>query len=209
MKDYIILMADIVDSRNANQMELMQLFKKIVEQINSENQNQLLSPLTITLGDEFQGVIKNLEVAVKLIFAIQEKIIKLNADFELRYVICEGEIETSINTELAYGMLGEGLTKARELLDINKSTNYNYTVSLNNKAKTDALNSCFIVFQSIIEGWNLKRDTELIIKFIELDDYKIIADQLQKTRSQIWKRRKSLRIDDYVAIKSVISYIAK
>jgi len=54
----------------------------------------------------------------------------------------------------------------------------------------------------------LKKDHELIRKFLELRDYKLVAEILGKTRSQIWKRHKNLKIEPYFASKQVTQYIA-
>jgi hypothetical protein len=208
MKDYIILMADIVDSRNKNQNELMVNFKKVTNEVNSSNKSILLSPMTITLGDEFQGIVNSLESAIQLIFFIEEKIIQERTGFKLRYVLFEGAIDTPINKKVAYGMLGDGLTRARETLSDIKNTNHRYYFNLRNQEASDALINSMFIYQNIIDDWKVNKDYNLIAKFIELKDYKQVADELGKTRSQIWKRQKSLRIDEYIAIKSVINYIA-
>lgn len=209
MKDYIILMADIINSGEKNSKQLMVDFQNVVVDINQQNKSLLLSPLTITLGDEFQGIAKNIKSAISLLFLLQEKIIKLGAHFKLRYVIVEGAIDTPINENIAYGMLGEGLTKARKLLEASKSEDENYHFELKDAKKSEALTHSLYLYQSIVDGWNLERDEELLNGFIELDDYKKVAEKLGKTRSQIWKRRKSLQIAEYFSVKKVINYIAE
>ena len=208
-KDYIILMADIVGSSNNDQKKLMGDFKNLTREINSDYKQDLLSPMTITLGDEFQGVVKNVSAAIGLIFSIEEKIIQRNTGFKLRYVLFEGAIDTPINKEIAYGMLGDGLTKAREALEEIKGTNYRYYLNINNKKTGEALRNSMFIYQSMIDDWNTGKDYDLITKFIELKDYKEVARELGKSRSQIWKREKSLKIEEYFSIKSVISYLAE
>lgn len=209
MKDYIILMADIVDSRKNDQKELMNNFKKLTSEVNLKNKNILLSPMTITLGDEFQGIIKSLVSAIELIFFIEETIIQQHVGFKLRYVLFEGAIDTPINEAIAHGMLGEGLTKAREALEGNKNTNCRYYFNLKNTKASKALTQSMFLYQSIIDDWNVSKDYHLITKFIELKDYKKVAENLGKSRSQIWKREKSLKIEEYFSIKSIINYIAE
>jgi len=208
-KDYIIVMADIVDSRNFPQNKLMKSFKKITDEINHEKKNILISPITITLGDEFQCIVKSVEAGIELIMAIDEKRLHEMADFKLRYVLVEGNIETPINHEIAYGMLGEGLTMAREQLVEYKTSYHRYTIHLNNAKKSEALANSLIVYQNIIDSWNIDKDYSLITRFLELKDYKLVADEMGKTRSQIWKREKSLNLEAYFSIKQVINYIAE
>jgi hypothetical protein len=70
-------MADIItSSNNAKQASLMKEFKQLVKKLNSTFSENVLSPLTITLGDEFQGVIKDISSAVTLIIFAEEQIIK-------------------------------------------------------------------------------------------------------------------------------------
>ncbi len=208
MTDYIILMADIIRSGKKNQKKLMVNFRGVIDDVNNENKHLLLSPMTITLGDEFQAIAKNVPSAIELLFLVQEKTIQHKADFKLRYVIVEGAIDTPINTKIAHGMLGEGLTKARKLLETSKDDFKNYNFELTDAKKSTALGNSLFLYQSIVESWKVNRDQELITTFLALDDYKLVAEKLDKTRSQIWKRRKSLRIDEYTAVKATINYIA-
>jgi hypothetical protein len=209
MKDYFILMADIVDSRRSDQNKLMTNFKIIINETNHKNNELMLSPLTITLGDEFQGVVNSVKAAIKLMFFIEEKIIHLDAGFKLRYVLVEGKIDTPINKNVAYEMLGDGLTQAREALNVHKKSNIRYYFNLRNECKSEALVNSMFLYQSIVDDWKISKDYDLINKFIKLRDYKLVAEQLGKTRSQIWKREKSLKIEEYFSVKSVINYIAE
>lgn len=202
-------MADIIDSRNADQNRLMDAFRRVVREVNAGNREKLLSPMTITLGDEFQGIVQDVNAAIELIFMIEEKIIEERSGFKLRYVIYEGAIETPINENIAYGMMGTGLTNARQALEETKSSNYRYFFNLQNKKTSIALIKSMFVYQSIIDDWKIDKDYNLIAKFIKYKDYKKVADNLGKTRSQIWKREKSLKIEEYFSIKSVINYIAE
>jgi SatD family protein len=208
-KDFIIVMADIVDSRNMQQNKLMKSFKKITDEINYEKKDILLSPIAITLGDEFQCVVKNVEAGIELMLAIDEKKLYEMADFKLRYVLVEGVIETPINHDIAYGMLGKGLTMAREALIEYKNSYHRYSIQLNNIRKSEALANSLIVYQNIIDSWKMEKDYLLIARFLELKDYKLVADEMGKTRSQIWKREKSLNLEAYFSIKQVINYIAE
>ena len=207
-RDHIILMADIVDSRRSDQNELMSTFKKLTAEVNLKHKKKLLSPITITLGDEFQCIVKDISKAVTLILELEEKLVVSQAGFKLRYVLYEGIIDTPINQDIAYGMLGEGLTKAREALENSKQTNIRYSFHLRKQQAAAALTASLSIYQSITDDWKLEKDHALISKFIELQDYKLVAAALGKTRSQIWKRHKNLKIEPYFAVKQVTQYIA-
>lgn len=199
-----VLMADIQDSGLKNSINIMDFFRQIVDDSNAIFKKNIDSPLTITLGDEFQGVVKNVLNAIRIIYYIEEFIVKNNINFKLRYVINDGKIDTEINPVRSYEMLGQGLTDARQQLNELKKTKSRFFISLSNEPKSRILNESFIVYQGIIDGWNIKKDYELLTKFIDLEDYKKVALSINKDKSQVWKRNKNLNIDSYFAIKRVI-----
>jgi len=208
-KEHYILMADVVSSRSKDQKQLMEDFKIITEAINYKHSKKLKSPLTITLGDEFQGITKDVNAALQIIFSLDEEILIRGAGFKLRYVLLEGQIDTPINDKIAYGMLGEGLTNARKALQEAKLTKNRYHIILKNSEMSKALTNSFIIYQGLTDDWKIVRDRELLTEFLKGNDYKIVADELGKTRSQIWKREKSLKINEYIATKEVINYITR
>lgn len=204
-----ILMADIIHSSGQDAKALQFDFKYDVDKINSEFSKKILSPLTITLGDEFQGVIKDLKTCIEIIFAFEENILLFESKYELRFVVQRGIIETAINPTIAHGMLGDGLSKARKNLANLKRDEKRYFFDTNLKAKSEALNAAFSVYQEIYKNWEKPEEKKLAYLFIENNDYKYVATKTGKTRSQIWKREKSLNISAYFSIKKVIKYLGK
>lgn len=208
-KKYWILMADIIDSDSKPKNELMTSMSSIVSQINSIFGNKILSPLTITLGDEFQGVISTSKSCIDIIIEIEERLLKATLQYRLRYVVLHGQIDTAINEKMAYQMLGSGLTKARKLIEEMKKLSSRFTFQGISKPKDAVINQSFIVYQNIIDSWSRQDERLLASEFITHRDYKIVAEKTNKTRSQIWKREQSLRMDAYFAIKNVIQYLTK
>jgi len=201
---HFILMADIIDSGIYNQKELMVDFKQVINEANNKFKTNLISPLTITLGDEFQGLADSLISAISIIIYIEEQFICKGKGIYLRYVLNYGLIETNINTKIAYEMLGKGLTDARKkLLELKKEKSRFY-ISSQNETINKILNDSFLILQNIISEWDPTKDYFLISKFLSLKDYKIIAKNLHKERSLIWKREKSLNIKSYLAIQNII-----
>ena len=208
MKQFI-LMADVISSGQKKQNQLMVDFKDLVHEINHTYKSEILSPLTITLGDEFQGIPKDLATSIKIILSLEENIIHKKLNFQLRYILHQGEIETPINTEIAYEMLGSGLTNARLMLNDLKEEKFRFKIAIENKLQNNVLNNAFKIFENIVQKWNLKSDFELVSNFIKFHDYKVVAEKLKKTRSQIWKREKTLNIESYNATKNIIQLITE
>lgn len=205
-KSYYILMADIISSRHSNQQQLMLDFKEIATAIKRKHGKKFLSPITITLGDEFQSVLPTLEDAINIVIQTEELIIKKEKKFKLRYTLTEGKIDTPINHKTGYGMMGEGLTRARENLTALKEIKNRFYVSLRNTSVATTINNCFVIYQGLVDRWNLKKDAALITALIEKKDYKTVAALLQKDRSLIWKRNRNLKIDLYISLKQIIHH---
>ena len=199
-------MADVIDSRSKDSKELMMHFKQLVVRIRRKHRGKFLSPLTITLGDEFQGIVKTFEIAVDIIFSIEEELIKMGKDIKLRYIVEYGSIETNINSRVAYEMLGKGLTDAREHLNASKKDKeVRVVIFLKDDAYSKAMEKLFFVLTSIYDKWKLN-DYYLIEAFLEFKSYLMVSKALSINRSQVWKRQKTLMIKEYFALKESIQY---
>jgi hypothetical protein len=207
MKNYI-LMADIIKSSKYNSNILIQEFKEISENINSKLKRHFYSPITITLGDEFQCVVKSLIKGIEVIFNFEEQILKYREKFKLRYVLNYGEIDTPINPDNAYEMLGIGLSAARETLGKLKKGKKRFFIKHENEELSKKLNLALFIYQSCINGWK-EKDYVIVSSFIKNRDYKVVAKHLKKDVSLMWKREKSLKIKEYFAIKELILLLAK
>jgi hypothetical protein len=208
MNRYYILMADIIGSRKKNSNLMMKDFCKLIAKINIGYQNNFLSPLTITLGDEFQSVVKSLSAGIEIIFAIEEVILEREMDFKLRYVLYFGSIDTKVNRKIAYGMFGAGLTESRHLLEGNKTKRSRFLISTDKNDLSEKLMLALGMLQSILDGWSLK-ERRIVKEFLLYDDYKKIAKRLKKDVSLLWRRRKSLKIEEFQMIKKLIRLLVE
>ena len=199
-------MADIVNSRHKQPNILIKEFKNSINIINNKYSKNILSPLTITLGDEFQGVFGELETAVAAIFDLEEIIIKNNYDYKLRYVLNIGKIQTPINNDIAYEMLGEGLTVARSILNENKKDNIRFSFHYDKNKNQDIINDAFSIYQSFIDDWKPK-DTATVSEFLKHDNYRIVSEIIKTDPSSAWRRKKSLKINEYNRIKKIIIHL--
>lgn len=182
-------------------------FKKIVNAVNAQNNRAILSPLTITLGDEFQGVVKSARSGLQIILDIESQLIKLKSPFRLRYVLLEGDIQTSLNKKVAYEMLGAGLTSAREQLVTIKTSRTRFLVSLKNQQLTDTLNLLFVIFQGISDKWT-RAQRKVVSVLLEVDDYRQAAERLKKDPTVIWRRKRSLMIEEFNSVRKLILKVA-
>ncbi|QNX09457.1 hypothetical protein IC784_04505 [Acinetobacter seifertii] len=207
MKTQYILMADIIDSREKDELILMWQFKDLVHDINYIYRNKISSPLTITLGDEFQGIISDLENLIQILFYIEEQIIKRGFIFKLRYAVSESDIDhINLNTYASYGMLSEGLIKTREALNHGKKykSRFNFLLKNMDEKKALKLELLFSCYQAKIDSWDIK-DKDIIKEYLDNNrDYKGIASVLNMYDSTIWKKLNRLDIETYINLKRLI-----
>lgn len=205
MKTFIF-MADVLDSRKHAPAQLAQQLRLLVEQAQIQFSHAIRSPLTITLGDEFQGVINTLPDALHLMVWFEEKRIQQALPFKLRMLVHQGEIETTINSNIAYGMLGQGLTDAREHLQSMKKSNHRFWVSglIDKPEKEGVLNHTLSIYQNLVESWT-PTEAQFAASFMKNDDYKWVALQSGKSPSTTWRRRKNLNMDSYFSSKYLLN----
>ena len=92
---HYIIMADIISSRHIKkEQDFMGQFKSLTLKANQQFKSQIISPLTITLGDEFQGIVDTVQTLFELVFFLEEQRIEAGYTFQLRYSLVYGEIET-------------------------------------------------------------------------------------------------------------------
>ena len=201
-------MADIIHSGEQPPVRLMDKFKAVVEFANKKYLASIQSPLTITLGDEFQSIVNSLNGAVDLIIGLEEEIVNQNAGFKLRYVLNQGLVETEINTDTAHGMLGKGLTEARKMLNQQKKKGERFFVSLQNEELGLKANQLFSLYQHFVDGWYAK-DIETASAFINGKKYTEVAKEQGKDESSLWRKEKSMAIKEYNTCKALIREIIR
>lgn len=198
-------MADIIGSRSKASQLIMKQFKDLVNKVNKKYTDAIISPITITLGDEFQGVVNSLTTGIEIIIQIEEMIISQGYSFKLRYVLEYGKIDTKLNKTTSYEMLGEGLIKAREKLNsLKKNKNDRFYFNLMNDDITFIFENIFGIYQSVVDKWG-NRDKELLKNFIKYEDYKLVASKMGKDTSLIWRRQQTLYISNYFRAKLLIA----
>lgn len=108
------LIADIVDSRSVEERRVFQReLKTFLRRISDESPAVYLSPLTITLGDEFQAVYTDFSIVLSDLLRILEFL----APRKLRIALAYDELTTDINPEAALEMDGPAFHRARNCME--------------------------------------------------------------------------------------------
>jgi len=203
MAKYFILMGDVIGSRRYYARELQQQLKNLLSACNQHLKAGILSPYTTTLGDEFQGIAVSLSATAECIFFLEETRIENRHDFGIRYVAHFGEIQTPINKRIAYEMMGPGLTRARALLTDKRRGQPRFYFDLPDKRFAENLTRLCSIIDGLINRWN-RRDYPLISDMLSNPNNEEVAAKHGKNRSQIWKRRKYLLIDEYLLTRTIV-----
>lgn len=115
---YSVINIDIVNSRNLkNRGEVQNTIKKYLNDLNKSYKNILLAPITLTLGDEWQIVLKKPLESYNMLKIIQ--VFLRNIDIEIYAGIGIGDITTEISNDTRE-MDGSAFVFAREALNIAK-----------------------------------------------------------------------------------------
>ena len=124
-----VVIGDIVNSRSlADRGAAQDLFRREVENLNTDYPDQILSPMIVTLGDEFQGVLSSSSKLFLIVHQIQTRLRQQQEDLQIRFGFGLGEIDTEINREAAIGMDGSAFHAARDALERAKSDNRQYAI---------------------------------------------------------------------------------
>lgn len=208
MADASILMGDVSGSGKLPSERLQHALRHIVATVNKTNRGKIQSPLTITLGDEFQGIAKNFRSLVEIIFAIERKCLDADIAVQMHYVGLIGVIETSVNKKVAHGMLGPGLTEARAKLTSKRRDRPDFQFHSNYPREDIILNSIMAAISGLRAQWR-PDDYQLIAAMLESQSDQQIADKFSKNRSQIWKRRKTLMVAEYQSLRNAAIEVAE
>jgi hypothetical protein len=126
-----VIMGDIVDSEKSDSRQaLSRTFNFNITAANRRFRKYLASPLTITLGDEFQGLVINAAKSFEIIADIRINL--LAQGVRCRFVLGTVDLDTKVNPKNAWNMMGDGLAQARAKLNDKRDSNaYRFSMPSN------------------------------------------------------------------------------
>lgn len=194
MNDYIVLIGDIEASKDleeAKRFRVQEQLKKVLTELNSKSQN-IESPYTVTLGDEFQAVFSRADD----IFIHAWKILSALYPVKVRFSIGIGKITTSLNKKQALGMDGPAFHLAREGVEFLKETGFLFKISFQgqNNSVLSALNNSLYLFSDQVRAWNKNRLS--ILYMLEMGkDYKEITKELGISEPAFYKNKEAASLE--------------
>ncbi|MTI00282.1 SatD family protein [Roseibium sp. RKSG952] len=150
-------MGDIVGSSAsadtpARATELNSRFNEAIDQANRANDGTISSPLTITLGDEFQGLCRSLHSGFEVIHHLRLELLK--SGIACRFALGLVTLHTPLNRDRAWNMLGEGLAETRDRLNAKKDPSAYRFVLGRQKPVSDLLDAVGEGLTDMETGWS-------------------------------------------------------
>lgn len=161
-----ILMGDVIQSRQKDSELLWNDLNEIVKNANDKFVIDILSPLQIKIGDEFQVVMKNIASMLQLLYYLN--VYFTYKSIKVRFAIGYGDIETVINSSSANNMMGKGLTETYEILNDKKDPNrYRFYIQENKNIEI-ALNSIGLLLSEIEQMKVSQKQSEYLYRKVVL-----------------------------------------
>jgi len=114
--EYSVLIGDVVKSRSApSQESLLADLQLALDWLNEAREDlEMVQPVSLTVGDEFQGVFAHLNEALRAALLVQ---LHLKGRYDLRFGIGRGEVTTVAPERAPMAQSGEGWWLAREAIE--------------------------------------------------------------------------------------------
>lgn len=193
---HLVLIGDIVASRHASdRAELQRRLKSVLHATNRRRQALLTSPLTVTLGDEFQAVYRRAES----VFADAFSILHALAPVRVRFALAVGEIATPLNRTQALGMDGPAFHEARELLTRLKTSGRFFALAGPRPETTRLANPVLAVLSGQVEGWRETR-LRLLAELLDGASSSALAKTAKITPRAVNKNIRAADLDEWATI---------
>jgi SatD family (SatD) len=177
----IVIIGDIVNSKRISQRSKVQLkLNSIFRKLNDDK--SLLSPYTITLGDEFQAVYNKADLIFNHIWQINSSVYPI----KIRFSLGIGDITTKINRKNAIGMDGPAFYNARSGLLKLKESGFLLFVSADGLPFRELVTQSLLLVSHLSSGWKKTRLNIISLLYNNLNAAEI-AKKLKITDKAVYK----------------------
>jgi hypothetical protein len=205
----LAIIGDIINSKSLTDRQHTQReLRKILERINQRYEDILASNFTITLGDEFQGVLQN---STSLFLIVDEISFQLQP-VKLRIGIGVGTLTTELDPDSSIGADGPAYWKAREAIEfVHKNNDYgraNIHLEVEDPdCSVELINEILKLTALQVSGW---RDSQIEVYKVILQDeildpeqinHQRIAENLGILMSSLTRRFESSGIKRYMSAR--------
>jgi hypothetical protein len=190
------VIGDIVKSRHAeNRHQLQRRIAKQLSQLNRIKDQKLLSPYTLTLGDEFQAVYRKTDRLFRDFFSILHSVYPLR----VRFSVGVGELNTRVNRKRAIGMDGPAFYAARAGVTEMKTSGAIFHVTREGEEIARWINLSLDLISHFTGKWKKNR-LYILHRLLAGDKPRGIAQKASLTRTGVYKNIQAGTLDTVVSI---------
>lgn len=178
----LVLIGDLVASRRSSlRQQLQEQLKGALDELNRDRTG-LISPYTLTLGDEFQVVYDSAD----RLFADCLSISAAVHPVRMRYALSLGDITTELNPDQALGMDGPAFYQARDGIDQLKRSGELFTLAgLPDNEQALAAGGLGL-FSHQLSKWNANR-LHILKRLLQGWRVERIAEELSISEQAVYK----------------------
>lgn len=178
----LVLIGDLVASRRSSlRQQLQEQLKGALDDLNRDRSG-LISPYTLTLGDEFQVVYERAD----RLFADCLSIAAAVHPVRMRFAISLGDISTELNPEQALGMDGPAFYQARDGIDALKRSGELFTLAGLNDTDQALAAGGLGLFSHQLSKWQANR-LRILSHLLQGWRVERIAKQLDISEQAVYK----------------------
>jgi len=197
---YLVLIGDVIGSKQLPARAHFQRRLKSALQGLNAGRRALISPYTLTLGDEFQAVYRDSSGLFADVFTLLAAV----APVQVRFAVAVGEIVTPINSTQSIGMDGSAFHLARARLEKLKGQGRLLGVQDSNDPRWRLPVSTLAVLSGLMEGWRQKR-LQLFAGMLAGAGVRELARQTRITSRAVNKNIRAADLDEWRSIVNEIS----
>ncbi len=187
---YAVVMGDVAGSKqlsSRNRYQTQLFLKSAIVQINEEFAPHVDAPFTISKGDEFQGLITNVEVGFQIMLALE----KLAYPVKLRFGMGIGKVY-KMGGRLPIEMDGPAFHRGNSALNYAKKKKCAYYINSNNEALDLLINTSFQLITGLKLRWS-ERHHRLFWSYKDLGTYRQVAAKENVTPQAVCDTLKNIR----------------
>lgn len=179
---YLVLIADIVASRQLpDRKAVQQRLRQSLAELNQRHSG-LVSPYTITLGDEFQAVFSSADG----VFEDITRIMAALSPVRIRFSLAVGDISTAINPDQAIGMDGPAFYLARAGVERLKKTDECLAIECTGSCRTTLLPAALALLNHHLSKWKAHR-FDTLLGLMSQQSVSDIAARLAVSEQAVYK----------------------
>lgn len=207
----IVIIGDVVKSKEMTRDrrgEVQELLLQQIERVNSRS-TSIVSPFTITLGDEFQAVYSDVSSLLDDCFEIAAQLYPV----KVRFSISMGDIATALNKKQALGMDGPAFHEARNGMNELKQSGQMIRVQICHASKrpetqavTELINHSLDLLSATMKRWKGSR-YKILVMLNKDHPVKKIAERLGISESAVYKNREDGNLELVIHLKDSITRV--